>query len=159
MLITKRQRPNAEAPPGAETRGQPPSYGPGWIKRIPQVFKLALVPLGGEVIDYDRGILAEPIPGQVLPLQNSQFAQLERGPIRNFFVRDWYWRGMWRTPFSTTFDDAVAPNAHVPLAAPEGRWKRTPGGTQMTGRPRLTYVLRTPAWTIDPATQDAKSNA
>lgn len=149
-------RPNATAPPGADAPAQAPSFSPGFMKRQPVVSKVKLV-APGTVIDYDRGILVEPIPIRPIPLQNSEFSRLERGPIRNYYVRDWYWRAWWNA-----FSDTVFPSAHVPIAflpGVDGTIGGLPGGTAMVPRSRLTFTLSTPAWTVEPSTQEATSNA
>lgn len=151
-MLRQYKRPNATAPPGANAPARGPSFSPGFLKRQAVVDKTPQV-APGTCIDYDRGILVEPMPGQVLPLQNSMFSRLERGPIRNFYVRDWYWRAWWNG-----FSDSVFPNGHV-LPAVDGITGNLAGGTAMQARSRLTFTLSTPAWTIEPATQEAQSNA
>ena len=148
------KRPAATTPPGANARPTGPSYSPAFLKRQATVQKVPQV-APGTVIDYDRGILAEPIPVRPMPLQNSAFSRLERGPIRNYYVRDWYWRAWWNS-----FSDTVFPNAHVPvvfLPGVDGTIGGLPGGTAMVPRSRLTYTLSTPAWTVQPSTQEATS--
>lgn len=148
-----RPRPNAEPPPGAETapvRG--PSYAPGFQKRQPIVSKVDDV-APGTIIDYDRGTVIKPTHLQAMPLPNSEFSMLFRGPIRNFHVRDWYWRAWWNG-----FDDATMPNAHV-LPNLTADPNSQPGAAVMTSRARLTMTLRTPAWTIEPPMNNATSTA
>lgn len=149
--------PRAEYPEGSETRGQAPSYGPGFIKRMARVFKIPLI-IGQQTTDYDRGIVVNHGQQMLMP-HNSDFSPLFRGPIRNYFIRDWYWRGMWHTPYYSTFEDAMMPNAHVLPTVPGQFDKSQPGGVIMTARPRLTSVLRMPAWSITPKSEDATSTA
>ena len=156
-MLRQYKRPNAEAAPGADASAKGPSYSPAFLKRQAVVSKVPEV-APGTCIDYDRGVLAKFGPGQVLPLRNSDFSRLERGPIRNYYVRDWYWRSVW----GNTMNDTTFPNAHVPVAflpGVDGTIEGLPGGTAMVPRSRLTFVLSTPAWTIDPASKDAMSNA
>ncbi len=155
-MLRQYKRPNATAPPGADAPARGPSFSPSFLKRQAVVDKTPQV-APGTCIDYDRGILAELGPGQVLPLRNSDFSRLERGPIRNYYVRDWYWRAWWNG-----FSDSVFPSAHVPVAflpGVDGTIGGLPGGTAMVPRSRLTFTLGTPAWTIEPNTQPATSNA
>jgi hypothetical protein len=152
MSTLSHKRPNASAPPGADAKPRGPSFSPGFLKRMPIVQKVPEV-APGTVISYDRSILVEPVPLRPIPLANSEFSRLERGPIRNFYVRDWYWRAWWNG-----FSDTVFPNAHV-LPRVDGIVGNLPGGTAMVPRSRLTHTLSTPAWTIEPSTQEATSNA
>ena len=147
-------RPNATAPPGADATPRGPSFSPGFLKRQPIAQRVPEV-APGTCIDYDRGILVQQMPGQVIPLENSEWSRLARGPIRNYYVRDWYWRAWWNG-----FSDTVFPNAHVPvvfLPGVDGTIGGLPGGTAMVPRSRLTYTLSTPAWTVQPSTQEATS--
>ena len=91
---------------------------------------------------YDRGTLIETFKAQVIPPVNSIWQPQERGPIRNFFTRDWYWR------HPQAQSDDTFPSGHVLLA--DGELHSLPGASAMVPRQRLTFNLRTPAWSVPP---------
>lgn len=155
-MTLARKPPIAETSPGAGAPPIAPSYGPGFVKRQPVALPLRQIAPGTQ-IDYDRSITVERTPDQVIPLRNSDFSPLMRGPIRNYWVRDWYWRGWWQA-----FSDDTFPNAHVPivfLPNIDGTIMGLPSGAAMVPRPSLRFVLHTPAWTINPPSEDATQNA
>jgi hypothetical protein len=144
MLTTP--KPPGTTPTAALTRGQPPSYGPGFTKRIARVFKIPLV-ASGTSIDYDRGVLNEQIPQQLYVISNSRFQSQARGPIRWFYFRPWYWRNV------SPMNPDTAPLTQVPMTVPGGQWvPAQPGGTIMTARPRLVRTILTPGYTVQPPT-------
>lgn len=120
-----------------DTRVNAPVYSPAFMFRQPVASRVQLLPEDQHIL-YERGTLIKPPPGQVLPLRNSLFQPMQRGPIRDVFTRQWYWR------HPQPQSDELMPNGHVLIA--DGLYKNMPGRSGMTPASRLTFNLRTPAW-------------
>lgn len=118
-----------------------PVFSPAFMFRQPVASQIPLLP-DGQHITYDRGTLVAQLPQRVEPLVNSMFQPLERGPIRNAYTRQWYWR------HPEPQSDTMMPNGHVLVA--NGELKNLPGASSMVPHSRLTFNLRTPAWQIAP---------
>lgn len=136
-LIRPRDGTSASKTP--DTPVNAPVFSPAFMFRQPVAEQCRLLP-DQERIEYDRTVLIERSPYQTLPLRNSLFQAMERGPIRNAFIRQWYWR------HPQPQSDELMPNGHVLVA--DGNLKNLPGASSMVPRSRLTFNLRTPAWSV-----------
>lgn len=140
-----RRKPAAQANPLTGGPQLPPAYAPTSLMLMASVHDLPQVPLDVTGI-YDRGITAQRVPLQTPIIRNSEADLLERGPIRNVYVREWWWRN----PYA--MDDRFIAEAHLlPADA-----KAVPGGVLMSPRPVIRFAVHSPAWTINSGTMEAQ---
>lgn len=133
--------PPAEMDQGSDAAVNSPVFAPTAMFRQPVALQLRNKP-GHRTIKYERGTLIETFKGQVIPPVNSLWQPQLRGPIRNYYVRDWYWR------HPQAQSDDIFPNGHILLA--DGELHSLPGASAMLPCQRLTFNLRTPAWSVPP---------